>query len=313
MKKCVWLFALWGATLALANHNDPAYWRMVRKGVEAKIVLTVVDDLGSPVPDAAVHAIFSRTNDLEPFDGKTDAQGKCEFQHLTNGDRLEFFISKDGYYGSQIQFTLIKMGAEHKIENGRWQPWPLDSKLVLRRKRIPSSQLREGWLNVPATNVWIGIDMENLAFVKPYGNGKVADFEFRANWDGLPPPLSKYCDAELRFVTPLSGGYYSECVKESHYPLSYAVKGTDFSVKHVKIVDRDGGPHKGKAPFRDNAELITRTRCVLDENGNLVSSVFGSVFDFRVGPSFKGSPILFLGLIFNPIPNDTNLEPKNWP
>ena len=109
MKTFVLVFTLLCALLVSANHKDPAYWRMVRKGVDAKVVLTVVDDLGSPVPDAAVHAIFSRTNDLDPLDGKTDARGKCAFQHLTNGNRLEFFISKDGYYGSQIRFTLGRL------------------------------------------------------------------------------------------------------------------------------------------------------------------------------------------------------------
>ena len=41
MKTFVLVFTLLGTLLVSANHKDPVYWRMVRKGVEAKIVLTV--------------------------------------------------------------------------------------------------------------------------------------------------------------------------------------------------------------------------------------------------------------------------------
>ena len=185
MKVFVFVFALLGVLLASANHNDPAYWRMVRKGVEAKIVLTVVDDIGSLVPDAAVHAIFSRTNDLDPLDGKTDARGKCAFQHLTNGNRLEFFISKDGYYGSQIRFTLIKMWSEHKIEKGYWQPCPIEKTVVLKKKSNPTSLTSGGgWYDLPGTNQWYSFDMMKNDWVKPFGNGEVADIELRYRWTG---------------------------------------------------------------------------------------------------------------------------------
>ena len=310
MKTFVLVFTLLCALLVSANHKDPAYWRMVRKGVEAKIVLTVVDDLGSPVPDAAVHAIFSRTNDLDPLDGKTDVHGKCEFQHLTNGNRLEFFISKDGYYGSQIQFSLIKMGAEHKIEKDQWQPCPIDKRISLRRKLKPLLIKHGTLLDVPKTNTWIGVDLEKSALVSPYGNGTVTDFEVYVAWDCLTPPKSQFCRADFRFTEQMSGGYFAKGVIESEYPYSYAARRYFRPLKSISIINRNGGPHIGQKLFQEDEEFIIRTRCILDENGKVKAANYGAVRVLRVSPGWEGKATLRLGYVFNPTPNDTNLEPK---
>lgn len=313
MKMTLILLFLSCVSFAWGERRDSSFWRIVRKGVEAKIVLFIVDEQNNPVPDADVHAQFSLLEGVYPIEARTDEKGKCILSHRTCGNKIVLYISKVGYYESKLDLSLIKMECIHDIIDGKWQPYPIEKKIVMRRKLKPASVLHAGWLRVPETNVWIGVDMEKFAFVRPHGNGRTADFQVCVRWDGLPPPQSKYCDVELRFITPMSGGYYSNCINESHYPLAYEAMVKSSLERTVKVVNRKGGTHIGAIPFRENAEFVTRTRCVLDEDGNVVSSNFGSIFDVRVGPSFKGKVILNLSLVFNSTPNDTGLEPKNWP
>ena len=314
MKVFVFVFALLGVLLASANHNDPAYWRMVRKGVEAKIVLTVVDDLGSPVPDAAVHAIFSKTTDLDPFDGKTDVHGKCEFQHLTNGNSLEFFVAKDGYYESRIKFSLIKMGSEHRIDNERWQPWPMCKRIVLRKIRSPVKLQRiSKTLNSTVTNCWIGVDMKIGDFIAPYGAGKYSDFELQIHWDGMDFLKSKLCVANIRFPQPFAGGYFATKVQESSFPHVYAADTNLITVQEFCVQTRLGEFYSSHRPFPPESTFVTRTRCEVDSYGRLKNSNYGCVRQLDVSPGDVGvnGVVVYLYSIFNPTPNDTNLEPKS--
>ena len=47
-----------------------------------------------------------------------------------------------------------------------------------------------------------------------------------------------------------------------------------------------------------------------DENGTIKSANYGSIRRFEIGPSRRGVALLRLSYVFNPTPNDTNLEPK---
>ena len=312
MKMFVFVFALLGTTLAFAGRYDPAYWRMVRKGVEAKIVLTVVDDLGSPVRDAAVHAIFSRTNDLDPLDGKTDVHGKCEFQHLTNGNRLEFFISKDGYYGSQIRFTLIKMWSEHKIEKGCWQPCPIEKTVVLKKKRNPTSLTSGGgWYDLPGTNQWYSFDMMKNDWVKPFGNGEVADIELRYRWTGAEPLKWQEQFFDIRFLgVTFNGAYYAPATTESRFAYVYhACPGAQFV---REFSDENHSTIRKFGMLDGNRDMVFRIRSETNSLGRLESCYYGRFrkLDYYLKRSGIGGASLRYE--YNSVRNDTNLESKTY-
>ena len=153
--------------------------------------------------------------------------------------------------------------------------------------------------------------MKKQDFTRPIGNGDKADFEIKAEWDGLPAWESKYCSAEIRFTDERTGGHYVENVFESAFPYIYAAPlDSTYAETSICIVDRNGDPHTTKIPFTKGASLVTRTRSVVDEDGNIKAANYGCIKRFEVGPSRRGVALLRLSYVFNPTPNDTNLEPK---
>ena len=61
--------------------------------------------------------------------------------------------------------------------------------------------------------------------------------------------------------------------------------------------------------FDTTKTLIVRSRCVLNDDGTLKSARYSEITDLSFGCGRKGAWIMFQP-IFNPTPNDTNLEPK---
>lgn len=302
------------ATSAFALAKDAAYRNARKNGAIAKIEVHVVDDLGCSVSNAEVRVFMGmnfRPNGYY-LNGVTDVDGMYIVEGKTCGDEIVIEVAKKGHYHSTKKLCFSEMGFEHDVEDGKWQPYGNDLKIILRRTVKPDTFIGlDKILDVAQTNVWIGFDMAKMDFVEPFGIGCNADFEVKADWDGLPAWESRRCSAQLRFVAPMCGGYYAGNIVESIFPYPYSAEPShDYSEVNVAIVDRAGDPYLTKVPFRKNSSLVTRTRCVVDKNGELVKANYGSIRRFEIGPSRRGVALLHLSYIFNPTPNDTNLEPK---
>jgi hypothetical protein len=152
--------------------------------------------------------------------------------------------------------------------------------------------------------------MEKKDFVKPFGCGNNIDFEIKVEWDGLPAWESKSCSAKIRFEGDGCGGYYAKNVSESSFPYTYqAEPNCSYAERMVCIVDRNGDPYTTKIPFVKDSSFVTRTRCQMDK-GKIKVANYGCIIHLEIGPSRRGVALLRLSYVFNPIPNDTNLEPK---
>lgn len=282
-------------------------------GAEAKLCLKICDDMGLPVSNASVRTYFDMLPVPHSVYGKTDTNGICVVKGKTNGNKIEFLVGKDGYYGSRKETSYIPMGKEHAVKDGKWQPYGAEERVELRKIRKPRKLVDcRTFFSLPSTNAWVGFDMEKKSFVKPFGEGDVSDFEIYAEWDGLPPWKSCFCRGKMRIQGDFCGGYYVENVPESEFPYPYIAKlPSEYQERSVSVVNRNGSPPKLSAtrvPFRQNSSLVTRTRCVLDEYGNLKCANYGRIVDFRISPDRSGHATLRISYVFNPTPNDTNLE-----
>ena len=295
-----------------AGRLKPEVERAMAYGAEAKICLKVHDDLEQPVSNASVAVVFDMMPRPHSVYGKTDTNGVFVVTGKTNGNKVRFLVGKDGYYGSEKEFSYVPMHAEHDVKDGKWQPYGTEVTVVLREMRHPQQMISFGkWIDVPQTNTWVGVDLMRRDLVKPFGSGEVADVEVWAEWDGLPPWKSGYCLANVRFAGPLSGGYYVDNVSDSKCPYPYtADKTVAFDEKQIRIVNRNGEPpnlSSTRVPFRHASSLVVRSRCVADEDGVIKSASYGRINDFEVGPG-KGFVAIRISSVFNPVPNDTNLE-----
>lgn len=319
MRKAVFLFLLCVcagvSALSAKSHNeirrDPEYKKARVDGANTRIILKVRDDQATPVADVNVSVRMGMTFAEKSYDvlGKTDANGDFVMEGVTTGNEISISLVKPGFYDSHCQLRYADMRAPHEVKDGKWQPYPMERTVTLRKIRNPVALVHVGKIFVfPATNTWVGFDMKACDFVAPNGTGDISDFACMVEWDGLPPTKSKYCRMSLRMSGELSGGYYQSCVADSEYPYAYFAKMPECFLRDIDIVSRNGDPCATEVPFRKNSEFITRTRCKVDEQGNLISSNYGSIRVLGVSPSWDGNPTLKLRLVFNPVPNDTNLE-----
>ena len=315
-KACIMIVAMMLAINTMALKKDPDYRKARHDGAEAQLKVSLVDDQGMFVSNANVRAFMGMNFRPKGYwiNGETGSDGVFLLQGKTCGDEIEIFASKEGYYNSKRKLVFAGMGAERDVRNGKWLPYGEMVCLKLRKVNNPVELCKFGFgmgKSVPDTNTWIGVDMMYGDFIHPYGKGEKADFEVLVEWDGHSPIDSNYCAARIRFIPPLSGGYYASRVEESDFPYIYeADKNADYSVSMIKVVDRNRIQKNGVVPFRNDAVLVTRTRCEIGKDGNLRSACYGFIRVFSSDASWKGKPIMRLAGIFNPTPNDTNLEPK---
>ena len=302
------------AMSAFALRKDPAYLDARRSGALARMQIHIVDDLGRDVPAAEVN-VFMGMN-FRPkghyLKGVTDTNGIYVAEGKTCGDEVVIDVAKRGHYSSVKKLCFAEMGAEHDVKNGKWQPFDEVENIILKRIVKPINLIAfDKLIDVVHTNVWLGFDMEKMDFVKPNGNGDNVDFEIKAEWDGLPAWESKSCSAEIRFAKEGTGGCYAKNVSESAFPYVYGAQSDSaYAERLVRVVDRNGDPHTTKIPFAKNSALVTRTRCVIDEEGKIKAANYGCIRRVEIGPSRRGVALLRLTYVFNPTPNDTNLEPK---
>ena len=302
--------------VACALKKNPSYRSARRNGADYRTVLRVVDDGGHAVSDAKVRVLMGMNFIKSSYfiEGTTDTNGLFTISGRTTGNEIVIDVTKDGYYGSRREHCLIAMGAEREVRDGGWQPYGAYERMELRRIRHPTKLVRDALLcNVPGTNAWYGVDMKACSLVSPHGNGTFADFEVRVQWDGRSPLKSSLCAAEIRFPREMDGGVYAANVVESQFPYVYEAGTNDaYSVKGVSIIERQGRIEEdcAEVPFRKDSVLVTRTRSRLGEDGHLLSACYGLIRLFRVSPDWNRNPVVHIAYIFNPTPNDTNLEAK---
>ncbi len=310
------LYALQVAALVTLK-KDPVYRDARRNGAQMKIELHIQDDDGTPVPDAKIKAYLGMN--FRPLgtwiDGTTDTNGVFVLEGKTCGDEIEIFVSKNGYYKTFQRLCFAAMGHEHDVKDGKWLPYGETRHLLLRKIHNPSELCKFGFGNgreIPDTNIWVGVDMQQGDFVRPYGTGLRKDFELLVDWDGKPPISSGRCTAVMRFNGQFEGAYLSARADESEYPYVYeANKDNSYSVVKAFTDKRQKtGQFSGGVLFGRDTVLVTRTRAIIDADKRLSSACYGYIHAFDVDASWDGNPTIRLSGVFNPTPNDTNLEPK---
>lgn len=285
----------------------------VLHGADACLEILVHDERGNPVPDASVEYAFWQVNQEHTVSvsAKTDSRGVCWARGKCSAD-VHVSVSCDGYYGARIERYMKSFSqGQRPVVGGKWQPYGARLPILLRKqvKPIPLARHYVHQMAIVSTNAWIGFDMAKEAFVKPYGDGAVADFEVRFDWDGGTRTKYRGSSLDVRFPPP-SGGYWFKKIEESEFKGPFvadtnAVYHAEFSFFEKKV-----GETWRECLFPRREELVLRTRCETDEDGNLKKATYGKISQLRFGWGDNGRGDLRLGYSMNPTPNDTNLEPR---
>lgn len=304
------IFAFTSVFATTAKTMDRNFCDAVVKGAELETLLVIIGDDKNPVEGANIQATIPLLYDNYTLNGTTDSSGCWIVNGKTTGNGIVYKINKKGYYPSKKKISLIAMGAEHEVNDGKWQPYGAEERIKLRKICQPANLICfDDIMKVPVTNRWIGLDFERKDFVKPYGVGMIADIEIKVEWDGLPAWKSQYCSLDMRFASARSGGYYEENITESIFPYPYrANPNKGYSIKLIHIVDRAGIPNQTRLPFPQDKTLVTQSRVTTNGEQHTVFANYGSIRKLEIGPGREGKALLVLSYAFNPTPNDTNLE-----
>lgn len=281
-------------------------------GAKACFIVLVVDDEGSPVEAAHVHARLGMNFGKWVFvDAVTSKEGKVKIEGTTTGFELGFEIYKEGYYLSEYSMCLISQERDkpYDVKNGKWQPWGKNVAIVVRKIDQPVKLIRyEKNICVPETNVWMGLDLKLGDWVKPYGMGTVADLETRVIWDGKAPLDSRYCKTEVRFPEKMSGAYQVPNQSSSLMPFPKMADTNAVYESSFEYYDRKDSPRLRAALLPDYSRVI-RTRCVVSDDGRLLSANYCNLRCLEATPGNEGGKaVLGLECGFNPKANDINLE-----
>ena len=298
-----------------APKRDPEYSRAVRKGAKAKLELHVVDDEGNPVPDVNVNAVMWMVTDAYIINGQTDTNGVYIIKGKIRNE-IDVRFKKKGYYNSKEK--IVFWGKQRQVKNGKWQPYGEKVTVVLRKVKNTNHNLvnfgdEYDFKKTQKFYDWIGFDLEENDFVIPYGSGKVADFEVFIEWDYNTGEKYEGMALDIRFNEPYAGYYVVEKDKFSNFQGVYSAETNRTYITTERFFTKLIGNNERKRHKFDNSKCwIVRSRCVVDDDGKLVSANYSIISDFLYGRDDDDRNVFCIRLYgyFNPIPNDTNLEHK---
>ena len=302
------------ASSVFSSDYSPEFLQAMTKGAKARIPLKVIDDDGISVSSVKVRVRMGMNFEERSYwiDGVTDENGLFLVEGVTTGNKIAIGLSKDGYYDSNRELHFIRMGAELKVKDGKWQPWGKEERIVLRKIKNPIKMVHL-YKNfaIPITNVFLGFDMKVADWVKPHGRGEYADFCIKYFGDGIPVPNYRRIGCVVAFTNCFCGAYIERKFMDSEFKTPYVAETNAHyltSFEYIRKIESNG--QMCRRELADAEDLVARTRCVVDNEGHLVKCNYcriGKVF-FNTGRDGTGETLLEYD--FNPTPNDTNLEPK---
>ena len=296
---------IFGLMLALIASTALGSWDGRAPLATAQATFKVVDTEGFPVTNALVSVgFFHRDPDQSRrFESRTDTNGCATLEGPSSG-QLAYWIYKDGCYESSGGYKgwMEKWMPPDSpnIKKGRWQPWNPTIDVVLKEIKNPIPMYVKGVnLGVPEFDKPLGFDLEEGDWVPPYGKGVTSDFIFYATLDKRAPEDSDY-RLTLTFQNEKDGiqvtgnrplMYGSKLASMHTAPVDgYLPKWEQFKIRRPS--------EKVESNWDQNRIYCFRVRTKLDEQGNIVSALYGKIYgDF-----------LYFTYYLNPNSNDRNIE-----
>ena len=301
MKKHGFIFLL--IILAAVCQAD-RFGTAVTKGGKAKISFRILDDEQRPVEKARVQAGFYYDPRKQGIiTGETDTNGLCAIEGITHMD-MWYSMEKSGYYETEGRCLFGQV--EPPVINNCWQPWNPTNTVVLKPIKHPVPMyVKSVRTEIPVENKPVGFDLEKGDWVAPHGNGIHGDILFKLYRD-----LKSWQDyrSSLTIAFPNKGdGIQNIYVTHEGGPklaMPYSASQDGYTTN--LFFEESNGNYQEE---REDQNYVFRVRTVLDENGKVVSALYGKIhgnilFDVR---GSETASLLFTYYL-NPTSNDRNIE-----
>lgn len=268
---------------------------------QAKITVKVVSESGQSVEKAEVGIGFETNSQPKELavTGITDSEGRFSGSARCNG-YIGFKVAKPGYYMSfgKYEFSYKNKGII------RWEPWNPEVTIVLRKIENPVSMYardsRQSTLIIPVTGKDVGFDLIMYDWVKPFGNGKVADILCNLNVRRSARDDFEY-NLKVSFPGQFNGiqSIEEDLLHGSEFKLPRFAPEDGYKKEVKAFIDRKPvGASKWSS--KDNVHHIFRVRSEL-EKGKLKKAMYGKIIgDIDIGTKKEGTANLYFKYYLNP-------------
>ena len=306
-----------------------------------RLYVKVSDDNGLPVTNATVsiefssgHVVFSNGSPKN-YKAKTDSNGNAIVKFDCTTSDIWWHVEADGYYRSETRKEYFK--GENVLVPPAFGFWKLHehekrAELILYPKKNPQPMFaysQQKGVASPLANGRYGFDLEVFDWLPPLGKGKVADFYyvrqrkdeesvsrlieerkkyrifvFRSDMEGVPQlgDVVGYIEFDKG-----CGGYVDQQTGNENFPTTYQANESAkyLPLVPIRICENNGRHWLMEGPvITKNQYMVIRSRVKFDDKGNMISANYSKILGpWRIGPLMSPNEI-----VFNPRPNDTNLE-----
>ena len=298
-----------GISLTCLAETGKEFRKAIQDGALGKYVYRVVDDEGVPVSNATAHVWFKsygRPQDKADWIIETDTNGMFVAEHRFN-EKFSVGIDKEGYYHTHDEVNYFGM-ADPKVVDGKWQPYGETRTVVLKKIKNPIAigEFGRCSIKIPVYDEWVGFDFERRMWVPPYGDGRFSDVLLKFGRTLVNRQTDYKMTMDVSFTNnPFAGCYKMTKDEFSERKTVYnAMPKSDFCAALSYIQERHPDSPRNDNRIGKDSYLVFRTRTKIDEDGKLISAHYGIIS----GQWSFFDTMLSGGYLFNPIPNDTNLE-----
>jgi len=251
------------------------------------VKVKVVDDAGLPIADAKVLMNFLLPKGSNNYMEFSDDKGLVQ-KTRPGVLRVIFLVTKDGYYDTR-----------HEGIRGNQEV-----KLVLREKKNPipmyarKTHLHAG--NKEARGLWVAYDLIAGDYLPPWGKGLNKDFETKYTYEKVDLSNLRY-DLSIRFPNVGDGLVeYKSIDYTSKFRSAYWAPNSGYknNLEYYRYRSNTGPEEIHDTNFVPSRKYYFRIRTQMDEDGNVVSALYGKLY----------SEFPKLHYYLNPNDNDRNVE-----
>jgi len=288
----------------------------------AGLDVTVVDEGGNPIQGAAASINRSPWLQTRPFIGLplhflgvkdtrryiveerlADETGFVKYRFRSIHTPEGVSINKEGYYTSWFTFHT-----DNQYNSPTWTPYPYKQKVVLRKINIPIPLFvtpRRDLKWPGALDEPVGFDLLRYDWMPPHGGGGHEDLQFLAT---LKPNIEEG-KTNFGLLTLTFAGKHdgfipildNQIIFQSVFKFPYSAPLGGY--QNISIVT----DKQDTANYGENINHFFRIRTELDEQGNIVSALYGRIEHLEYWVTGRIRDIRFYYWL-NPTPNDNNLE-----
>ena len=306
-----------------------------------RLCVSVTDDEGRPVTNATVHVGFEAGHVVlaegpsRHYSAKTGRDGKAVVNFNGANSDVYWSVLADGFYPSGSRKEVYKIEVVqipplfYKVNMLEHEK---HSAVTLYRKKNPQpmyAYTKELERKSPIANGRYGFDLQLFDWLPPHGNGKVADFYYVRDRpdDERDKGLAKLGESDFFLFKngepgypklgdvigriefdEKCGAYIGKQTECSSFPTLYSADPNQVYLRSFPITIRGNGGHTVWLEESDVVNggeyMVIRSRVKCDEKGNIVSANYSKI----LGTMRLVGGVGVEETVFNPRPNDTNLE-----